>query len=260
MEITDLTLVGNAPACAAAQKKCHKRAMRPLAILIAGEPIPAAFAARGSFGRMIQEAVGDAWPGPWVEVGARDPLPNFADFAGLIISGSPANVPTREAWILELERYLARAVGAGLPTFGICFGHQLLGQALGGLVTKNPRGLEVGTVPLRVLTEDPLLSALPADFEVNMTHIDSVVTLPPGARVLARTAQDDNAFVYFGARAWGVQFHPEMDAEITGYYWAARPGAGQPEAPGPRLTPPSVRDTPESRALLRRFVVREAGR
>ncbi|MES1173722.1 MAG: glutamine amidotransferase [Myxococcales bacterium] len=231
--------------------------MRPLAILIAGEPIPAALAARGSFGRMIREAAGDAWLGPWLEVDARAELPDFERFSGLIISGSPANVPTREPWIVEVEHYLARAVPAGLPTFGICFGHQLLGQALGGLVSKNPRGLEVGTVSLQVLAEDPLLADSPAEFAVNMTHVDSVVTLPPGARVLARTAQDEHALVYFGQRAWGVQFHPEMDAEITGYYWAARSGPPQADAlDGPR-GPHRTRDTPESRALLRRFVEQE---
>ena len=228
--------------------------MRPLAILIAGEPVPAAFAARGSFGRMISEAVGDAWPGPWVEVDARAELPDFERFSGMIISGSAANVPTREPWIVHVERYLARAVAAGLPTFGICFGHQLLGQALGGLVTKNPRGLEVGTVSLQVLAEDPLLAGWPREFAVNMTHIDSVVTLPPGARVLARTLQDEHALVYFGERAWGVQFHPEMDAEIIGYYLAARSGAVPPEGTAAQ---PALSDTPESQALLRRFVVRE---
>ena len=223
--------------------------MRPLAVLIAGEPVPAAFAARGSFGRMIREAVGAAWQGPWTEVDARAELPDFERFSGMIISGSAANVPTREPWIVHVEGYLARAVASGLPTFGICFGHQLLGQALGGLVSRNPRGLEVGTVSLQILAEDPLLADAPAAFAVNMTHIDSVVTLPPGARVLARTAQDEHALVYFGERAWGVQFHPEMDAEIVGYYSAARPeGLDSPAA---------LRDTPESQALLRRFVARE---
>jgi GMP synthase (glutamine-hydrolysing) len=228
--------------------------MRPLAILIAGEPVPAAFAARGSFGRMISEAVGDAWQGPWVEVDAHGELPDFERFSGMIISGSAANVPTREPWIVHVERYLARAVASGLPTFGICFGHQLLGQALGGLVTKNPRGLEVGTVSLQVLAEDPLLADSPLEFAVNMTHIDSVVTLPPGARVLARTAQDEHALVYFGGRAWGVQFHPEMDSEIVGYYLAVRSGALQSEELGARA---ALRDTPESQALLRRFVALE---
>ncbi len=228
--------------------------MLPLAILIAGEPVAAALAARGSFGRMIREAVGDAWTGPWCEVDARAELPDFERFSGMIISGSAANVPTREPWIVHVERYLARAVASGLPIFGICFGHQLLGQALGGQVSKNPRGREIGTVSLQLLAEDPLLPARPREFPVNMTHIDSVLTLPPGARVLARTAQDENALIYFGERAWGVQFHPEMDAEIVSHYLAARSTAMHTEGLDAQSALRAARDTPESQALLRRFV------
>ena len=228
--------------------------MRPLAILIAGEPVAAALAARGSFGRMIREAVGDAWPGAWEEVDARAELPDFERFSGMIISGSAANVPTREPWIVRVERYLARAVASGLPIFGICFGHQLLGQALGGEVRKNPRGREIGTVLLQVLAEDALLPASPREFAVNMTHVDSVLTLPPGARVLARTARDENAVIHFGGRAWGVQFHPEMDGEIVSHYLAARSVTMQSEGLDAQAALRDARDTPESQALLRRFV------
>src|SRR5258707_449267 len=158
--------------------------MRSLAILIAGEPVPAAFAARGSFADLIRAAVGDAWQGPWQDMDGRAELPDFERFAGLIVTGSSANVPSREAWILALEQYLARAVRAGLPVFGICFGHQLLGQALGGLVTRNPNGREIGTVPVEVMASDPLLAGIEGPLPTNMTHVDSVVTLPPGAQVL----------------------------------------------------------------------------
>ena len=227
--------------------------MRPLAILIAGEPLPGALAARGTFGDMIRGAVGDAWGGPWSEVDARGRLPPFEDFAGMIISGSASNVPDREPWVLEVERYLAGAVAGGLPIFGICFGHQLLGQALGGLVTRNPRGLEVGSVALEVLAADPFLGEPAQGSLVNMTHVDTVAVLPPGARLLARTELDPHAAVHFGARAWGVQFHPEMDAEILEHYLAARSGAGPAAPAGAGL----ARDTPASQAILRSFVTRE---
>jgi len=228
--------------------------MRPLAILIAGEPVPGALAARGTFGQMIRAAVGDAWQGPWCELDARAELPDFERFSGLIISGSPANVPTREPWILAVERELARAVAAEVPIFGICFGHQLLGQALGGSVTRNPRGLEVGTVALEPLADDPVLTGLSGTRWVNMAHFDSVVTLPPGARVLARTAQDEHAAVYFGARAWGVQFHPEMDSEIILHYQAARRDPAGEHALAAEAAQNPARDTPEARALLQSFV------
>jgi len=234
--------------------------MRPLAILIAGEPVAGALTARGTFGRMIREAVGDAWAGPWLEVDARAELPDFGEFAGLIISGSAANVPNRDPWILEVERWLARAVPTGLPIFGICFGHQLLGQALGGLVTKNPLGREIGTVELQLLPpgDDALLGA--SGYLVNMTHVDSVVRLPLGARVLARTAQDEIAAVYFGERTWGVQFHPEMDAEIVKHYLMARRGVMHNEGLDADKALLAARDTPDSRALLQRFVTQQVAR
>lgn len=234
--------------------------MSPLAIMIAGEPVPSARVARGDFGQIIREAVGEAWSGPFYEFDARGPLPDFNAFAGLIISGSSANVPTREPWILNVERYLAGAVAARLPIFGICFGHQLLGQALGGLVTKNPRGREIGTVALEVLTEDRLLEGTPRRFAVNMTHVDSIVALPPSARLLARTELDPHAAVYFGERAWGVQFHPEMDREILGHYLQARSQAMQAEGLDPHALSENAQNTPESLALLRRFVQLELNR
>jgi GMP synthase (glutamine-hydrolysing) len=234
--------------------------MRPLAILIAGEPVPAALLARGSFGRMIREAVGDAWTGPWSELDARGPLAEIEQFSGLIISGSPANVPTREPWIVATERWLESAVRARTPIFGICFGHQLLAQALGGLVTRNPRGAELGTVSLQVVAADPLLPDTLPSFAVNMAHLDTVARLPPGARVLGRTVRDEYAAVYFGERAWGVQFHPEMDAEIAEHYLLAYgdsvPAEGAEAGSARRV----ACDTPASQALLRRFVQTEVGR
>lgn len=228
--------------------------MLPLAILIAGDPIPSAGAARGTYGQMIREAVGAVWPGPWLELHARGELPDFAQFSGLIVSGSAAHVPTREAWIVAVERYLARGVATGLPIFGICFGHQLLGQALGGLVTPNPRGREIGTVSLELLADDPLLTGLPASVPVNMTHIDTVVTLPPAARLLGRTALDENALVYFGERAWGVQFHPEMDGEIIKHYLTARREVMTAEGLDTQAAEAAAADTPASQSILRRFV------
>lgn len=227
--------------------------MQPLAILIAGEPVRAALAARGSFADMIRAAIGDAWQGPWQELDGRATLPDFSGFAGLIISGSAANVPSREAWIIELERYLARAVAAGLPVFGICFGHQLLGQALGGLVIQNPKGREIGTVQVDLVAADPLLDAAQTPLLANMTHVDSVVSLPPGARVLGRTELDDNAIVRFGERAWGVQFHPEIDAEIIAHYVAARRSAMLEEGLDVAAIEGRLSDTPAAQAILRRF-------
>jgi GMP synthase (glutamine-hydrolysing) len=228
---------------------------RPLHIVVTGEPLPVTRELRGDFSHLIREATGDVWRGAWQASDARlaDELPRPTDVAGLIITGSAASVTSREPWMLRLEAYLRDAVARGTPTLGICFGHQLLAQALGGRVVKSPAGREIGTVRVELVESDGLLGDAGRSFPANMTHLDAVVDLPPGARVLARTALDPNAALGFSERVYGVQFHPEVDGEVMLHYVNAREQFLIDEGldgPGIRR---EVRDTPESAAILRRF-------
>jgi len=93
--------------------------------------------------------------------------------------------------MLRTEEFLRRTSAANVPILGICFGHQLLGQALGGRVEKNPNGREIGTVRLSLEDEarrDPIFGELPQALHINMTHVDTVRVLPESARILARTS------------------------------------------------------------------------
>ena len=169
------------------------------------------------------------------------------------VDGSHSSVTSRAPWILDTEAALAAFVEAGVPTFGICFGHQLLAQALGGVVTKNPRGREIGTVEFELVEPDPLFAAAPERFAVNMSHVDSAERLPDGARRLGRTRLDPNGAVRFGERAWGVQFHPEFDADVIRAYLAARREILREEGIAPEPLESAVRDSAHGGALLRRF-------
>ena len=228
---------------------------QPVALVITGEPIESARARRGGFDRLLIEAAG---PGPldFVTLDARQvgELPSLDGFAAVVVSGSAASVTERAPWILETERRLADAVGARTPVFGICFGHQLLGQALGGRVEKNPNGREIGTVRFERVTDDPLIFDREPAFDVNMTHVDSVVTLPPGATVIGRTALDPHAAVRFGERAWGVQFHPEIDAEVMTAYVDGRSARIQAEGLDLAAIRGGIGDGGAGRAVLRRFL------
>lgn len=196
---------------------------KPLVVLKTGEPVANVAAERGQFADMIRATLGAAWTGDLAVVDVRDERPpDPASAAAFVITGSAANVPTREPWMLRTEAWLRDAVRAGAPTFGICFGHQILAQALGGEVQRNPRGREIGTVHIERLADDPLFEGIPERFEANATHVDSVVRLPPDAVVLARSSLDDRQAVRFGPRCYGVQFHPEIDAWIMRGYIEAR--------------------------------------
>jgi GMP synthase (glutamine-hydrolysing) len=229
--------------------------MRPLAVFVTGDPVPTAKAARGTFTEMIGRTLGDAWRGPVLEVECRatESLPAANDLAGIVITGSASSVTERAPWILDVEAYLRAAVAAETPILGICFGHQLLGQALGGLVEKNARGRQIGTLEASLLADDPLLDASLVPFVVNSTHRDIVTKLPPNARVVAETPLDPNAAVRFGKNVFGVQFHPEFDGETMRSYLLERREILREEGFDPEKLIAEANDAAPGASVLRRF-------
>ncbi len=185
-----------------------------------GEPVPKIRERRGEFSDLIKEAIGDAWDGDIKSFDARtgEKPPSPSEMDALVITGSAANVPDREPWMLETEAYLRAVVQAEVPTFGICFGHQILAQALGGEVRRNPRGREIGTRRIEKLADDPIFDGIPSVFAANVTHIDSVVVLPKGAAALAKNDLEDHHAIRFSETCYGVQFHPELDADVMRGY------------------------------------------
>lgn len=230
--------------------------MLPLGILVTGDPVPLTLEKRGDFARLFQQSVGSAWTDSWVVVDCRveQRLPAAADLAGLIVTGSAASVLDAEPWVLNGQAYLKAIVAAKVPVLGVCFGHQMLAQALGGRVERNPRGREMGTVELSVERDDPILSDVHRPYEVNMSHVDSVVEPPPGSRVLGRTERDPHAALRFSETAWGVQFHPEFDKEIVGHYARTRAESLRQEGIDPDHVQNSATDAHAGAGVLRRFV------
>jgi GMP synthase (glutamine-hydrolysing) len=226
--------------------------MRPLGILVTGDPVESVARSRGSFADLFRAELSGAWDGDfWLMDARRGELPNAPQLSALVITGSAESVTSRAPWILETEAALREVVAEGLPTLGVCFGHQLLTQALGGLVQQNPRGREMGTVELTVLAEHPMVAGLPERFSTNMSHRDSATRLPEGAVRLGSTALDPNALVRFGERAFGMQFHPEFDGGVMRGYIDARVPVLTAE--GIDANALAAEDAPLASELLRRF-------
>ena len=117
----------------------------------------------------------------------------------------------------QLGDDLLRVGAHGTPVLGVCFGHQLLARAAGGAVVVNPRGREIGTVPVQ-LTEagrkDPLFAWAHANvIEVQATHVDAVDPVPGGATVLASNENTAAQAFRLSETVAAVQFHPELWAE-----------------------------------------------
>ena len=228
----------------------------PLCILIAGDPVPRTQERAGGFASLVRAGLEGAWGGGFVEVDARtaEALPEPEGFGGLIVTGSASSVTERAPWMLRIEAYLARAVEREQPLLGICFGHQLLGQALGGRVERNPRGREMGTVELRITEDDPLLDRSIVPALAHATHVDSVTVLPKTARVLASTELEPHAALRFGERAWGVQFHPEFDERVMAEYIQTRAALLTDEGRSPSAMLDAISPARAGRVVLRRFV------
>lgn len=218
--------------------------------------MPETLEKRGPFAELLQNVVGSGWAGPWLVVDCRrEPrLPDPESLAGLVVTGSPHSVADREPWVVAGEAYLAQVVAADVPVLGVCFGHQMLAQALGGRVARNPRGREIGTVELELHADDPLLRDGERTVRVNMSHVDTVVEPPPGAQILGATRLDACAALRFAERAWGVQFHPEFDREIVGHYAMTRADLLREERLDPERVVAAAADTPAGARVLQRFV------
>jgi GMP synthase (glutamine-hydrolysing) len=226
--------------------------MKPIAILVAGDPVPLAQQRQGPFEAMIRRHAGnEAWSVVDLRNGA--PLPSPDAIAGAIVTGSASSVTDREPWTLRGEELLRQLLSAQVPVLGICYGHQMLGQALGGQVLKNPHGREIGTVQVEQIADDPVLGPI-GRYPINATHVDSVTKLPPSARVLATTALDPNAAVRFGEHTWGVQFHPEFDSEVIRAYIETRRELLLTENLDPDRLLAEVVETPAGPLILQRFL------
>jgi len=228
-----------------------------LIVLRAGDAIPSVAAKRGEFFRWIREGVGDAWSGAWSEIDLRENahLPDARAAQGFIVTGSSSSVTERAPWMLRAEAWLRDAVAADTAVLGICFGHQLLAQALGGRVVKNPRGREIGTIDVALdanAARDALFEGAPSPLRANATHVDTVAELPKDATHLATTSLDDHA-AFRVRRAWGVQFHPEIDGDLMRGYLAARREIILSEGLPHDAMMERAEDAPDALALMKSF-------
>jgi GMP synthase (glutamine-hydrolysing) len=191
-------------------------------VLKLGDTLPALKARKGDFEDWIAAGLGV----PRDEVRVADaprgePLPDAAALAGIVITGSEAMITDRLEWSEKAAAWLRDAVGRGPAVLGICYGHQLLAHALGGVVGDNPRGEELGAVEVSfdgIARGDALLGGMPTRVRVYESHAQSVLKLPDGAVRLASNPWDANQAFRCGKAAWGVQFHPEFDAEVSRAY------------------------------------------
>jgi GMP synthase-like glutamine amidotransferase len=128
------------------------------------------------------------------------------DAEGWLITGSRHGVYEDHPWIPPLEQFIRDAFAARVPVVGICFGHQIVAQAMGGKVERYAGGWAVGATDYDFGGER---------LRLNAWHRDQVVKVPEGAQVIATNEFCTNAALLYDDRALTVQAHPEFRPEFV---------------------------------------------
>jgi len=177
---------------------------------LVSEPTRARF---GSFPHMFERMIRTADASVEVDtVSALDgkPLPDPTTLQAILLTGSPAGVYDDLDWIAPLEDFVRAAYAAKTPMAGICFGHQLMAQALGGIVRKSGKGWGIGRHVYDIAPGNGIIDG--ERIAIATSHQDQVIEPPSGARTILSSPFTEHAGLLYGnGAALSVQPHPEFD-------------------------------------------------
>ena len=235
----------------------YRKSMKPILIIKTGSTSPTIAARHGDYedwiisGMQIAE-INFVVVAPFM----GEPLPREKEFSGVVITGSRFMVTEPEAWTNETIRWLREAVSRPIPILGICYGHQLIAHAMGGKVDYHPKGREIGSVEVTktlVAEDDLLFRDLPSKFDVYVSHLQSVLRIPPNSKVLASNGFEPHQAFVLNNHVWGVQFHPEFNENIMRESIIEQKDILQNEGYDIPQLISSLRPCPYGKFLLKRF-------
>lgn len=183
------------------------------------------------------------------------PLPDPAAMEAGLITGSPAGVYDPEPWMEPLRGFIRDAAALRKPMIGVCFGHQIIADALGGNVGKSEKGWGVGRHTYEIIGKRPWMVDAGSSFALSASHQDQVISPPPGVATLARSDHTDHAMLaYEQAPIISVQGHPEFSDGYTVALYNARRGKGLSDEQADTAIESLA--APEDNALIAEWMVR----
>ncbi|MET4385774.1 GMP synthase-like glutamine amidotransferase [Bradyrhizobium sp. F1.4.3] len=171
----------------------------------------------GSFPDMFQRMVRAEDPSAMVEVVSipnGDALPDPDKVEAVLITGAAAGVYDGLDWIAPLEDFVRRAYANKTPMVGVCFGHQLIAQALGGTVRKSENGWGIGRHVYRVQPDNGVVDG--EEVAIAASHQDQVIEAPRDAHTILSSDFTPHAgLLYANGTTLSVQPHPEFDVDFA---------------------------------------------
>lgn len=135
-----------------------------------------------------------------------------------LVTGSPASAYEDEAWIDRLKHFIRDVREAGVPLVGICFGHQIIAEALGGRVAKSEVGWQAGLYEFEVIQPTSFMDNSPINLKLYHLNQDQVIDLPPDAVRLGTSTTCNNMMYMVGDTVFSIQGHPEMMLPTLKHY------------------------------------------
>ena len=136
---------------------------------------------------------------------------SISDCDGWLISGSRYGVYDQLEWMSPLQNFIRELAHARVPLVGVCFGHQIIAEALGGEVVKSDKGWGVGVQRYRIDQRQSWMRDHPPSIGLYAYHQDQVVTCPGSATVFSSSEFCPFAGLSYGESIISVQAHPEFE-------------------------------------------------
>ncbi|XP_004491010.1 gamma-glutamyl peptidase 5-like [Cicer arietinum] len=166
------------------------------------------------FMKMLEEE-NETWDMYKVSCGEFPKDDDLCLYDGFVISGSCSDAYGNDKWICDLVTLIKKLDSMHTKILGICFGHQVLGRALGGKVAPSPSGWDIGvrSITLSSHVSFPSLN-LPTKLSIIECHRDEIQELPKKAEVIAWSDKTGIEMFKYGHHIMGIQGHPEYSRYI----------------------------------------------
>ena len=172
----------------------------------------------GDFSDMFKVLFSDFTPGIELvvyDVTCSEYPSSLDEVDGFISTGSRYSVYDNEPWVLGLRDFVKTLHEKKKKHIGICFGHQMIAHAIGGVTVKSDRGWGVGMKKVNIIKKMPWMDPPLDEYDLNVTHMDQVEKLPPGAVHLGVNSHCPYSMFQVGDHFLSMQAHPEFDAPFV---------------------------------------------